>query len=518
MNRLFRHLVAVAVTGGVAAFGCNLVLGIEEHEARPEDGGGVDVEGAGLDATRPNGDRCTVDTDCHPPNPCYKAHCDTALGSCRYSLCESTRACAAGVCNPQTLSCEDERDYGFRATSYGLGTITLGCKKNPSACVGSVYPFLFVGTKNEVAALRVDDLRGIEARTVPLVDLGVRPGQIVVSGRRVWILGDVQGTEPPYVLPIASVDVPSDPTVRELRAKSATIKYPFPSAAGFPAPNGGLYVAFNDATQNLPAALVNDPLPADLVFAVSGPTPDGGAKVPDPPGTPTHTMYRTTSLPAGATLVASSGPRLLAYRFPITFNLIGDPGTAQATAQPDTALAPPLPAYLLPRFAQGPDGVVLLATPINADPPADCNCTSHQRLQWVLSSAIAPTAEANQLADPEGYSNPNATPSSPCHTCAYFAQPSLPAWLDSKSALVAAPASDPAANRTLTSVRLIERDPIAAPPKRRSSSAPSEVPTGNFATDRIALVASGGLGFLVIADSEGNNSRLSIFDPRCDSN
>jgi hypothetical protein len=517
VKRLVRRLVFLAIAGGVAAFGCNLVLGIEEHEARPPDAAS-DVEAPAIDGARPNGDRCTTDGDCSPPNPCYKPHCDTTLGVCRFTLCESARACAAGVCNPQTLSCEDERDYGFRATTYGLGELTLGCKKNPSACVGAVYPFLFVGTKNEVAALRVDDLRGIEARTVPLIGLTVRPGQIVVSGRRVWILGDVQGTEPPYVLPIASIDVPADPTAREIRAKSAAIKYPFPTAVGFAAPNAGLYVAFNDATQNLPAALVDAPLSGDAVFAVTGAAADGGASVPNPPGTPTHTMFRTTSLPPGATLVASSGARLVAYRFPVTFNLIGAPGTAEATAQPDTALAPPLPAYLLPRFAQGPDGVVLLSTAINADPPGDCNCSSHQRVQWVLPNAIAPTAEANQLVDPEGYSNPNATPASPCHTCAYFAQPSIPAWLDAKSALVAAPASDPAANRTLTSVRLLEREPIAAPPKRRVSTAPTDVPTGNFATDRIALVASGGLGFLVVADGEGSQARLSVFDPRCDNN
>lgn len=510
MKRVLRTLVALSVVGSIAAFGCNLVLGIEEKPARPDDAG-TDVEGPKTD-----GDRCTTDAECRPPNPCYKARCDTAIGVCRYALCESTRACAAGVCNPQTFACEDERDYGFRATTYALGELTLGCKKNPTACVGSTYPFLFLGTKTEVAAIRVDDLRGIEARKVPLVDLTVRPGQIVASGRRIWILGDVQGSEAPYVLPIASIDVPADPTVRELRAVSATIAYPFPAAAGFPAPNGGLFVAYNDPTQNLPVALVDGPIAGSAIFAVSGPEADGGAKVPAPPGTPTHTMYRTTSLAPGSILVASSGRRLVAYRFPITFNLIGAPATAQATAQPDTVLAPPLPAYLLPRFAQGADGTVLLATPVNADAPGDCNCTSHQRLQWVLPNAIAPTVEANQLADPEGYSNPNATAASPCHTCAYFAQPSLPAWIDGKRALVAAPASDPAANRTLTSVRLVERDPIAAPPKRRVSTAPTDVPTGNFATDRIALVASGGLGFLVVADAEGNRGRLSIFDPRCD--
>ena len=103
-----------------------------------------------------------------------------------------------------------------------------------------------------------------------------------------------------------------------------------------------------------------------------------------------------------------------------------------------------------------------------------------------------------------------------CHTCAYFGLPSIPAWIDSRSVLVASPAGDPAVNRTLTAVRLVERDPVAVPPTRRLVTLPSDVPTGNFATDRIALTASGGLGFLLIAGGDGSMGRLSIFDPRCD--
>lgn len=516
MKRSVRAAIAIAV----ATVGCNLVLGIEEHDLRAADAG-IEAE-APIPEAAPPTDRCTSDADCRAPNGCYKARCDTTLGVCRFALCEGGRACSAGVCNPATLKCEDERDYGFRAASYPLGTTLGSCSKNPSACVGGAYPFLFIGTRDEVVALRIDDLRTTDVRRVPINDLRVRPGRIVASAHRVWIVGDVQGSEPPYTLAIASIDVPADPTTRELAAKSGTLKYPFPSVEAYPAPNGGLFIAYDDAAnpQNLPAALISEPLTTDGVVGVAAGQPaDGGTKVPDPPSPPTLVMYRTASLVAGSNLVASSGGRLLAYRFPITFNVITGPGTAEATAQADTVLAPPYAGLVVPRFTQGPDGVVLMGGPIVADPPGDCNCSSRQRMHWILPNALATTVDTSKFLDPEVYSNPFADPAI-CRSCplGYFAQPSLAVWLDSRSALVAAPQSDPAANRVLTAVRLLERDPLAASPKRRVAMPATELPTGNFASDRIALAASNGFGFLVIADPEGNSARLSIFDPRCDNN
>lgn len=513
MKTLARTLAGAAVTTGALAFGCNLVLGIEEKEPRPIDASSVPEDPPARDAEPPPPapSRCTSDDDCHAPNGCYQPRCDTTLGVCRYTLCASTRACAAGVCDPATFTCKDERDHGFRATGYPLADMSLACGKDPSACVAAAYPFLFVGTTTGLVALRIDDMRAAAPSTVPIAGLRLQPGRIVVSGARVWILGDVQGTAPPYVLPIASIDVPSDPTAPQIEAKSAVVEYPFPSATAFPAPGGDVFIAYDEPAQGSPVARVSGPIAADAVFGVAGPLPDGGAGASPPPSPPTHTMFRVGALPAGAKLVASSGERLVAYRFPVTFDLVSDPGTDRAAVAPPAALAPALPAYLVPSFAQGPGGAVLLAAPVNGDPAGDCNCTTHQRVQWVLPDAVAAAPLAGALVDPEAYSNPIATPTSPCHTCAYFVQPSLPAWIDATRALVAAPASDPPANRVRTAVRLVEREPAAAPPKRRFV-----LPAGDFAVDRIALSSSFGLGFLVVADAEGNGPRLSIFDPRCD--
>lgn len=519
MKRVLRTTSALACFAAVG-IGCNLVFGIEEHGVRPIDAG-FEAEAPIPDAA-PATDKCTTDSDCRAPNNCYKARCDTTLGTCRYLLCEGARACSAGVCNPSSFTCEDERDYGFRAASYPLGTTLGSCGKNPSACVGAAYPFLFVGTRDEVIGLRIDDLRTNEGRRVGINGLRARPGRIVVSGRRVWVVGDVQGVEPPYTVAIGSIEIPADPTTRDLEAKTGVLKYPFPSLTAFPAPNGGLYVAYDDAAnpQNLPTALFTEPVATDGIFGVVGEPPDGGAKVPDPPGPPTVVMHRVAALPPGSRLAASSGARLVTYRFPITFNLVTDPGTERATAQADTVLAPPFPGLVIPRFSQGPDGAVLMSGPIAADPPGDCNCNSRQRTAWVLPNLNATSVDTSKIVDPEVYANPIVDPLAVCHTCAagYFNQPSLTAWIDPRSALVAAPASDPPPNRALTAVRLLERDPLAAPPKRRLVTTATDVPTGNSAVDRIALTSSGGFGFLVIADSEGNSATLSIFDPRCDAN
>lgn len=512
MRRPARLASAAALLVGTA-LGCNLVLGIEEQPLRAPDAA-PDVEVASTPDAAPRDERCTKDSDCAAPNGCYTPHCDTVLGACTYALCEAKgRACAAGACNAATGTCEAERDYGFRTTTYRAPGLTSGCGPDPDACVAAVFPFLFVGGRDDVAVLRVDDLLATSASRVAVKGLGFRPAAVVASGRRVWVVGEVQGTVPPYKLQLATIDVPSDPTVTELSARSALFDYPYPRASVFAAPSGGLLVAFDDVAEGLPSAAIAAPLPDAGAIAVVNPA-DAGP--PSPP--PTHPMVRVNA-PGGAKLVGASGGRLIAYRFPDTVNLVTGAGAPGAALGPDQALAPGLPALLPPRFAQGADGALAAVTPVVADPPGDCNCRSNQRIQWVMASAASPSVEANQLADYETYQNPHASIVSPCHSCnppGYFTRPALSAWVDRRTMLVAAPASDPAENRTLTAVRGVERDPIAVPPKRRFRTAATDTPRGDFATDRIALAASAGLGYLVLADAQGNDVVVSIFDPRCE--
>lgn len=495
-----RFCAALVMLVGVA--GCNALLGLDEQPLRPTDGG---------TSTSLAPDACRADTDCVPPNGCYTGRCDTVVGACAYTLCASNgRACSAGTCDPTTLTCKDDKAYGFRAGGYAVPDVALGCK-DASACLAAAYPFVFIGTPNGIASLGVESITAGAARTIP-TQIDIHPTQLVTSGRRLWILGEMQGTAPPYRLPIAIVDVPSDPTIASFTATTTLLAYPFPTAVGFPAPNGALFVAFNDATQGFPTARIDAPLPNGVTFELqtgSGPAPSASV-LP---------MFRISQEVPNGSIVASSGERLVVYRAPATFNLITTPATATATLATDDVIAPAPPLLAPPRFAQGPNGSVMLGGPVTADPANDCNCTSHQRLQWVFPNASAATVEANQVADPEAYQNPFVGGDAACHTCnpaSYFVGGTLATWVDDRSALVAAPASDPAENRTLTAVRLLERDPIAAPPARRFSTAKADVPTGNFASDRIAIASSNGLGYLLLADSQGKGITLTTIDPRCD--
>jgi hypothetical protein len=218
--------------------------------------------------------------------------------------------------------------------------------------------------------------------------------------------------------------------------------------------------------------------------------------------------------------VASSGGRMVLYRYPSTFNLIAAAGTEMASVQGDLALNAPLASLYGPSttsFAQGPDGTVMMAGPVSADPAGDCNCTTHARLQYVFPNAIATTSDVNQILDPESWTNPQVG-GGQCHQCSpnYEGRRFFATWLDRRTALTAAPPSAPLGARNVTDVRLLGRDPFEANPMRRFTRKPTDMPKGEFGVDRIALTSSNGIGYLVLADGQGNNVSLSIVDPACD--
>lgn len=507
-----RRVVAALMGGFCTVAACNTVLGIDEQGARPvPDDAGSDSREETEAGARPALERCTRDVDCVAPNACYTPHCDTVLGACTYALCEAKdRTCAKGVCDPKTFTCSDPRPYGFVSTSFRVEGATSGCGPNPGGCVAAAFPFVFVGTRDDVMAVRGDDLTGTTSSAVPITGLTTKPQQLIASGRRVWVLGALQGEAPPYQLPISSIDVPSDPTVATISARSAMVTYPFPSFVAFPAPNGGLFLTYNDPTQGFPTALLAEPLRDGVRLGAS----DSGAGDASVLGS-NVVMHRAPTAPAGSTVVAASGPRLVVYRYPSTFNLLAGAGTAAAATQGDVYLNPPLYALGPQTFTQGPDGAVMMSAPVAADAIGDCNCQSHARLQFVLPSAIATTTDSNQLLDPEVWVNPQI---GGCHQCtgAYEARPVLPTWIDRRTVLTAAPATGTAAMRNVTALRALARDPLEANPKRRAQTKATDTPKGEFGIDRIALTSSNGIGYLLLADGQGNGVTLSIVDPRCD--
>jgi hypothetical protein len=513
-----RRALGVFFTLAGMLVGCNLVFGIEEQPLRGvlED---ASTEGGEAEAGPGPLESCTRDQDCVAPNGCYTPHCDTVLGACTYALCEAKgRTCAMGTCDRTTFACSEPQAYGFRTTSYDVPGVTSGCGANPDSCVAAVFPFVFVGTRDDVVVLRADDLTGTTPNKVLVNELEAKPQQLVASGRRIWVLGAVQGQAPPYRLPIVSIDVPSDPTVTMLNARTTLVPYPFPSALGFPAPNGALFVTHNDPAAGFPTAIVKAPIDRQATFGLANAADAGAFDASVPATKGTLTMYRTAIAPAGTTLAASSGARLVVYRYGAVFNLIAGAGTAAAAMQPDLQLQLPLLPIGATRFAQGPDGVVVINAPIAADlPPPDCDCRTHERLQWVFPNAIATTTDVNMILDHEIYVNP-LVPAAACRVCTgdYVRLPSLAAWIDRRTVLTVGAFGSTPATRAVADVRVLGRDPFDGYAKRRAQTKLTDTPSGNFATDRIALTSSNGIGYLVLADSQGNDVTLSIFDPRCE--
>ncbi|MDF2696738.1 MAG: hypothetical protein K0S65_5121, partial [Labilithrix sp.] len=243
---------------------------------------------------------------------------------------------------------------------------------------------------------------------------------------------------------------------------------------------------------------------------VVGLTTDAGAGASD------FTLHPAAGVTVDAGLLAaSSGDRLVVHSYPSTYVILASAGSPAARAEAPTVVTFP-PPLVYPSFAQGPDGALLLAGSLASDLPGDCNCTSLSRARWLFARGNDSAIEPDVAVDVEDYQNAQI-PDQPCHTCtgAYFLPLTRVAWLDSKSALVAAAASDPATNRARTSVRLVTRDPLGTDPTRRFVIPEAELPSGNFAADRIALTTDRAHGYLVISDAT-RRTTLSIFDPRCE--
>lgn len=514
-----RRLLVASMLVAATAVACNVVLGIDEQgmRAAPEDAGTDATDAA--DGARPAFEACSRDIDCVAPNGCYTPHCDSVLGACTYALCEAPgQTCSKGTCNTATNACSDPLPYGFLASSYDVPGVTSGCGPKPEACVAAAFPYVFVGTRDDLVAVRTDDLTAKTPMKIPVIGVGTAPQQVIASGRRIWVLGAVLGEKPPYQLPISSIDVPSDPTVTELRAHTVVVTYPYPTAVGFAAPSGGLFLSFNDPAQGFPTALLATPVAEGTNLGVGSAVGPGAYDASAPVVAGTITMVRVGNVPAGSTIVAASGGRLVLYRPPSLFNLVSGAGTTAAVSAGDLGLNPGIGPIGKTMFAQGPDGTVVMTAAVVADaPPPDCNCSSHARLQYVFPNAVATATDVNQILDPEAYVNPQVA-GGVCHQCTgdYVRTPTLAAWLDRRTVLTAAPVGGGAAARVLTDVRMLGRDPLEGSPKRRFQTKATDTPKGDFAVDRIALTSSNGFGYLVLADGQGNDVSLSVVDPRCD--
>jgi hypothetical protein len=493
-----RRWIVVGALALPLAWSCNAVLGIQDADEIP---GATDTEGGFYgDATgEPDGasedqqvatdgapdapdsasdagdagtPACRSDSDCVAPSACYSGHCDPYTRACAFEYCvPSAGACMAAICGAG-MKCGPASAHGFRTAQFSAGG-ALGCGGDAHRCFAAVYPFVFVGTAHGVSAYPVADFTNNAPTGIALSSVTFDPGQLVASGQRLYIFGKVEGPSAPYPLPIAVLDVPTDPTATRLAAVTATLQYPEPDVLAIPSPDAGAFIVFNDAARKFAATILSPPLP------------DGQAV----------TLYSSPGLPASESFVAASGDRLVAQSGE-TFSLEANGGTPHA--QNAGAVSVGLPAFLAASPAvSAPDGTVLFSA--SYEPFSGCidqPGTVATRVYWVVTDA-AGTPSGTNFVETEitggGCQAGLSTPSS-----------AAIAWIDAKRALFVTRAQ--ISDDTATAL-VVQRNPGAVV-RRLSLGVP-------LRTSKVAAASADHWAYVLTSDQQGNGMTVTVLDPNC---
>jgi hypothetical protein len=376
------------------------------------------------------------------------------------------------VCDRTTKTCSSPKTYGFAAGQFqvpqGGASTTLS-----SHAIAAVKPFVFLlGTKSVLAYNVVDPT----AASPPLVSVqGVPfpPASVIAVGRRVYFTGNVGGSAPSYNQGIAWIDVPDDPFVTSLQATSVQATTTSTPVTGtFGNGGGGMYLVYGGPSLE-PTALAAPPF---------GPSPQLMA-------------LPNAGLATGATIVASSGSRLVANDFNGTslvgsFALITGPGTAMARAGAEQGTSDPIDPESV--FGSGDDGSVLW---MGLDYPSITTSTTESAfLSWILPDASTTTFDLQTRIPLETYAT--------LPSMSIVLAP--PGWVDSNTALALAAAAE---NIATTSVQIATRQP---PSLRSGVRTVLSVPPSS-----IDVATSAGLGYVVATDSANATSTVYVFAPSC---
>ncbi|HEX3345435.1 MAG TPA: hypothetical protein VHS09_12715, partial [Polyangiaceae bacterium] len=211
--------------------------------------------------------------------------------------------------------------------------------------------------------------------------------------------------------------------------------------------------------------------------------------------------FPNPGLAAGSSLVASSGARLLTYRYDSTamfpnFALVTGPATAAAQTGTEQAVMDFGPMGNQIALATGDDGSVVWTGPVlSLNDAGASEGIGSARLTWLLASGTSSSFDTTANIDLETYSPP---------TSATVVGP--PLWLDANTALGLAAASS--ASTDTTSVQLVTKSP---PTLDTGSRTLLSVAPGN-----VGAAASGGFGYLLAQDDAKNQTcSVYVFAPAC---
>jgi hypothetical protein len=501
-RRLAGLALAAAVTGAGSAVGCSLGLDKTLIGADAGDDGTTPAEGSTSDSPVKPGDSqappsdakltvdagaCSKDSDCQaeaaPAGACVTAAtCDPTWHVCLLTTC-SVGACKAAVCNTGNLSCSIPTTYGFEATRFSVSSGGVGAGIRFS--LAAAWPFVFVITTNGVVVYNVVDPTSSDPSMVPLNGVPFIPIAVMALGRRVYFINGTQGQGPTFRQAVAWVDVPQDPLVGSLDAVSAFV---------------------GTTAQSVSTVLTNGTDGAFLVYSSGMASPTANVHPPLDDST-TLNAFPNAGMASGAQIIASSGARLVTYRYDGSaqlqnFALINGPATASAQATSEevpASTADPTgygPLANQQALATGGDGSLLwTAGVLDLNDAGSSDGVGIARLTWVLADGNAANFDTTNHLDLETYSPP---------TGSNVVGP--PLWLDANTALGLAAASTTSTDST--SVQVVTKTPPTVQSATRTliSVAPGSV----------GAAASGGFAYLLAQDDPKNQScSVYIFAPAC---
>lgn len=391
-QRLLKIFVAVGVCGMSVLAACSLGLDASKLTVADEAGVNPTVD-AGPDVPlKPGEIRCQSKQDCNDGG-CLEGDC--IGGVCKYEVCPTGEfPCQHRACVDN--KCTQPSPHHFVAQHLVLGTAGLGCNDSLGACVAVSYPFAFVGPKTgDVAAYPLTDLAssadgGFAPTAVKLQNLTFRPTRIIANHDRVWLIGPVATRGSTREVPVAWIEVPTNPQVSTLPVSSGTLTLPSTGdiAGAVPGANKGLIVLLGDGT----------PIPRAAQLGVL----DGGVNSDT-------TFNLLADYDGGAPIVAASGDRLITARFesgppavadPVVYNMniIANAGAASAATLGEVNFAAPFgKLYNGVTFAETPKGSVIAQGAIAAVEDGGVLGVDSIRVAWVIEGADGKLRGANPL-------------------------------------------------------------------------------------------------------------------------
>jgi hypothetical protein len=400
--------------------------------------------------------------------------------------------CSGSTCNTATNSCGTPTPYSYQAAAIPLGA-GIACA-SAATCIGASFPFVYVGTTQGVYAVNAGNPSLTTPAIVPVAGIPFFVSAVVASGPRVYFVGALQATgTSAYMLPIAWIDPPADPTA-PLLATSSFVVYPASTFKGaFPGGTEGLFVE-SDVTSGPENALLTAPLTSPTTVA----------------------LFSTPLTLPGQNVVGASEGNLVVYRFAgatyaANFALVTGAGTAAATSGGETDLTAAGFQQVSPGpvFASGPDGSFLFSA---AHIQVAENNYTDVRMGWVLGpgNLDAGAGFSSQFTVVEPYLPPAGSGGLDTPILAPLVGPV--AWLDPARAMVLA-ASGGATGTGTTSVQVVTQasNPPALLPLRAVLMTPSNQ-TGAASAQSTTSAAS--FGYVLTADS-ATASTVHIFAPDC---